>query len=328
MAFNNVTIAMGSGDTLTATAMVVKGNLSLTGLGSLSGTIAASGNVTTSDTTVSGPGTILFTGSGNQTLTASTAGAQVPSVEINKSGGTLTLSSANPIGVTGNWTDDATNTSTIVTTGSTVVFASFGSRSVNTGSGAGAMAFNNVTIAMGSGDTLTVTAMAVNGDLTVTSVGTINGTITMQGSSAAILTGANLKGAGLVINKTVGTAVSLGSNVAGASSVTVTSGILDLGSHTLSVSGSMSVGANGSLKFTVSSATTQLTVNGNLTFASGSHIVIVDGGLPSPTAAYNLIVVTGAGHSLTDNGVLFTLPAGFSQTVVTGTNGSVKISKA
>lgn len=333
--FNNVELASGSGSTLTIPKMVVNGLLSITNIGTITGTIDARGDVSTSDTGVSsGPGTILFNGTGNQVLTATVADAQVPSVGINKTAGTLSFG-ANRIGVTGNWTYTA---GTVNAAGSTISFQGFGSRTITTG----VMSFNDVDIFKGSGDTLTITdALTVGNDLTIRSIGTltaatgaitvagdltstdtgVGGTadITMVGATNATLNGGDFPNGGIIINKTVGSSVALGSNLTGVSKLTVTSGTLDFGTHTMAVSGAASVAAAGTLAFTAN-GTQQLTVNGALTFASGSKINITSSGI---LPLYTLIAVTG-GNTLTDSGVVIT--GATTSSVTPGVNGTVKIS--
>jgi hypothetical protein len=169
--FANVELANGSGSTLTIPKMIVNGLLSITNIGTITGTIDARANVTTSDAGVSsGPGTILFNGTGDQTLTAAPTGGQVPGVTINKTAGTLSPGT-DRIGVTGDWTYTK---GAVSTAGSTIAFQGYGSRTVDSGTSP-AMSFHNVEIFKGSADTLTITnKLTVNNDLTITSIGTLN----------------------------------------------------------------------------------------------------------------------------------------------------------
>ena len=93
MTFNDVTLSL-SGNSLTVTGtMDVDGDLTINSVDCIStGTIALSGNVTTTDTTVcqSGSATILIDGPGAQTLSASGGAGGLPAIEINNSG-TLTI---------------------------------------------------------------------------------------------------------------------------------------------------------------------------------------------------------------------------------------------
>ncbi|MDR3618712.1 MAG: hypothetical protein P4L85_05120 [Paludisphaera borealis] len=104
--------------------------------------------------------------------------ASVPGVTIAKTGGTLTLDKTNPIGVTGSWLVASGNKGVVNATGNTIIFGAYSSPTIDTGSGTGgnvAMAFNNVELACGSGSTVTIGNMAVNGNLTISHVGNING---------------------------------------------------------------------------------------------------------------------------------------------------------
>jgi hypothetical protein len=88
----------------------------------------------------------------------------------------------------------------------------------------------------------------------------------------------------------------------------------------------MSVAAGAVLEFTLSGAN-QLTVNGDLTFASGSKINVDGVDTPPPAnAPYNLIAVVGS-HSLVDGGALIDVPANYAGFLIAGTNGVFKIVK-
>ena len=155
MSFRNVELASGSASVLTIDNMVVGGDLVITNVSSIVGTIEVQGNVSSSDPGVGGPGTILFTGTGDQSLSATNSGV-VPGVKINKTTGTLSL--VGTVGVTGDWIYENGN---VVSTDSTIVFGSYGSRTVTTYvDDQHSMSFYNVVVAIGSADTLTVTSPA------------------------------------------------------------------------------------------------------------------------------------------------------------------------
>jgi hypothetical protein len=164
MAFNDVTLSLGGGNSLTVTGtMDVDGDLTINSIDGIAGTVAVSGNVTTVDTTVtqSSDGKILIDGSGAQTLSASGGAGGLPAIEINNTG---TLTIQDTIHMDDNWvftggTVDA-GTSTVVFDGSDT--------SVTTGT----MAFNNVTVNFSGANTLTLTdTLDIDGDLTLTNAG-------------------------------------------------------------------------------------------------------------------------------------------------------------
>jgi hypothetical protein len=88
----------------------------------------------------------------------------------------------------------------------------------------------------------------------------------------------------------------------------------------------MTVASGAELEF-ASTAVTQLTVSGSLSFASGS-LITVDSISPAPAvgSSFNLIVVTGTG-SLNDLGVVVTVPNGYSESLTTGKNGNLRITR-
>ena len=163
---NDVTLAKSTFDVTVTGTMDVNGTLRITTVGSINtGTIAVAGNVITTDTLVNGSGTILFDGTGAQTLQVDGAGGSggVPSVRINRTAGTLTIQDT--INVSRDWTYMA---GTVDAGTSTVAFSNTGPPSVTVDSGA--MAFNNVTLAKGSFSVTVTGTMDVNGNLTIASV--------------------------------------------------------------------------------------------------------------------------------------------------------------
>ena len=165
MTFNDVTLSVSGGNSLTVTGtMDVDGDLTINSIDCIStGTIAVSGNITTTDTTVcqSGAAKILIDGSGAQTLSASGTAGGLPAIEINNSG---TFTIQDTIHMNDNWvftggTVDA-GTSTVIFDGSET--------SVTTGT----MAFNNVTVNCGGANTLTLTdTFDIDGNLTLPNAG-------------------------------------------------------------------------------------------------------------------------------------------------------------
>jgi hypothetical protein len=149
---------------LSGGAHTVTGGDVLTALGTLTldngtidvGTIAAAGPITQLATFDGGSGLLAITGSASRTFagSATTAAGNLPDLQINTSGGTLTLSGT--IRTANDWTHLA---GTVDPDGSTVVFA--GTLSVD----AGPMPFNNVLV--NAGTVTLADNLTTNGTLTV-----------------------------------------------------------------------------------------------------------------------------------------------------------------
>ncbi len=178
MIFDDVEFKMTSGQWATITGtMDVDGDLTLTTLLKIDGgTIAASGDVITTDADVGGSATIEFDGSGAQSLNASGGTGAIPGLEVNKSGGTLTIADTIELDGSSSWTQ---TTGTVSTGSSTIKFCFSSSLTVD----AGSVDFNNLEINTAGWANLTITdTLDVNGDLTVTRVNNINtGTIAVAG---------------------------------------------------------------------------------------------------------------------------------------------------
>ena len=148
----------------------VDGDLTLISLRGIDGPgrILVNQNVTTSDTSVGGNGTIVMNGTG--TLSATQDGADVPSIVIDTAGA-VTIDPAYIVAVSGDWTEVS---GTVHTAGSTVQFE--GPTTVNA-----ATAFDNVNVRMGSYDTLHAVDLDVDGNLYLISLRGIDGTVTVGG---------------------------------------------------------------------------------------------------------------------------------------------------
>jgi len=175
--FDDVTInKSGYGDLTIVGVMDVDGLLTITGATTSNlqgGTLAASGDVTTTNPGFGGSGTILFDGTSDQTLGADGGTGQLPNVEINKSGGTLFIQDT--IETVGNWT----HTAGAVDHTGTLVFQG-GDTTVD----ASTMTFDNVIVAKGGTyDDLTVIgSMNVGGDFSITGAhGIWDGTVYVTG---------------------------------------------------------------------------------------------------------------------------------------------------
>ena len=198
------------GDTLTALGTLTLDNGTIDG-----GTIAGAGPISQLSTFDGGSGLLAITGGSSHTFTgsATTAAGNLPDVQINTSGGTLTL--AGTIRTANDWTYIA---GAVDPGGSTVVFA--GAQTID----AGPMAFNDVlinagtasladnlttsgdltvaagTLAIGSNTVFAAGDVTVNAGLTVTT-----GTLDMNGLTGQILGGSAAIGLyNLSINDPVG----------------------------------------------------------------------------------------------------------------------------
>lgn len=173
---NNLTIATGGNSVTTTGTITLAGNLVISSVNYMNGgTIDVAGNVTSNDTALIGyPGTvILFSGTGNQSLIAGVPNALVPTVNINKPGGTLTI--AGPIGVFNSWT----HTTGLVDPGNEPLhFVGYDKTIVP-----GSMTYGDVVFNTGGNSITTSGTMDVNGSFTIQSVNYMNGgTITVAGN--------------------------------------------------------------------------------------------------------------------------------------------------
>jgi RHS repeat-associated protein len=312
----NGTLAFGSGNGI---QILAGGHLN-------TGNIHANGNITSSGSVIGGTAIINITGSGNQTLTGSGGvGGDLTKVVINKSGGTLTLSST--ITVLGSWT----YTAGTISAGSSVVYFSgtatvSGSHTLNT------VTFNN-TATISSGTTLTLSgnlnvagtsAYSINtgtinvaGNITVTDTASGGGgsaTININGTGSQSLTQSGINQGNylpnVIINKSSGT-LTLASGktvwVNGnwtytAGTVTTTSSTVVFkgtsptidGNHTLN---NVTLAPTGASTVTIASGKT-LTVAGTLKYA-GSSAITVNTGTINPTGNVTITntVTTGGGNA-------------------------------
>ena len=116
------------------------GPLTIKSLNALTGTFQVAGDVTTTDTSVGGNAdsspVLVFMGNKSQHLIATPPANtiyQIPGVEINKSGGSLTLPST--ISVIGSWIVDSGNQGVVnAPASSLVVFGPYSSPTIDTGS--------------------------------------------------------------------------------------------------------------------------------------------------------------------------------------------------
>ena len=273
MTFNDVTLSLGGGNGLTVTGtMDVDGDLTISSIGCIggTGTIAVSGNITTTDTTVcqSGTAKILIDGSGAQTIGASGGAGGLPAIEINNSD-TLTIQD------TIHMNDDWVFTGGTVDAGTSTVIFDGSDLSITTGT----MAFNNVTVNYSGANTITLTDnFDIDGDLTLTNAGdgfSGAGVIEVAGdltstwvscctSNAITLDGANAQTVDIAtgditsglftINKTnptdIVTLISAMTLYGSSQDLTITQGVLALGAFDLTVPDVLTVDANGDITCT------------------------------------------------------------------------------
>ncbi|MFH1746454.1 MAG: Ig-like domain-containing protein, partial [Planctomycetota bacterium] len=218
----NLEVDMGSSQTLTLASDVdVTGDLTITMVNKINdGSFNVAGNVTSNHSSLSdsSTGTIKLTGNGDQVLSGGGVEGDIPTLEIAKDGGTITISDA--ITVDGDLTGGGANVS-----GDLIL--SGNSKTVELDPG---VTLENLEIDMGSSQTLTlVSDVGVTGDLTITMVNKINdgsfnvagnvtsnhnslsdsstGTIKLTGDGDQVLSGGGVEGdiPSLHIDKTGGT---------------------------------------------------------------------------------------------------------------------------
>ena len=280
MTFNNVALTMNSNTLTVIGTMDVNGNLTINSTSGIAGgTIAVAGDVITLDSTVINNGTILFDGGLDQSLSAGGGVGELPHVLISKSGGTLTITDT--IKVYRSWT--YTPGATVDASTSTIIFDFFGKSIMATG-----MAFNDVDIQLSGNNFTVIGTMDIDGDLTITSTGTIDGgNITLAGDLTSMDSSVNgatpitLDGTGtqnisiagndlpnglFEIDKTLGSAVLTSAMTTALNGpgqdLTITQGTLDLNGFNLTVPDALTVSASGTLQLegdeVVSTTTTTL----------------------------------------------------------------------
>ncbi|MFA5870244.1 MAG: hypothetical protein WC941_11170, partial [Candidatus Bathyarchaeia archaeon] len=312
----NSTLTLPSPVAFTVNGTVVaNGELTLTD-GSVAGTgsVEARANLTQASTFDGGAGNLLINGTGAQTFTGSATAiaGDVPNVTINKSAGTLTLSGTLRI-VAANWSYTAgtldPGTSTVIFNGvltvtgshtlTNVEFQGIGIKTV--AAGTTLTAGGTLTLTDGSINTGTV---AAQGDVTVAS--TFDG-----GSSPLSFTGganqAFTNGGGVIptgtwtVDKFAGT-VTLASNLTLGSSqaLDITSGTLDQGASLNLTAGAITLGAGGTLQ---NLGTGDLTIG---VIVSNSGTITLNGGGSACGDADSILIrstVAGTQRSWSGSGV-------------------------
>lgn len=233
------------------------------------GVFDVSGNINITNTATGGGGnaaaTINIVGSTNQAISSTVAADQgiLPNVNIQKTGGTLTLSGV--ISVTRDWTYTS-GTVDAVSGGSTVVFGGHNLDITSAG-----MSFNNLEVDANTSTLQTDLTLAGNltitggsflspgtytvnlaGDFTV-SGGTYNyatSTVNFNGTGLQTVTGVP---GGIFYNLTVnnsGAGIQLGSGITVRNALTMTQGNINLNSHTLQLGHDITNGTRGTLNYT------------------------------------------------------------------------------
>ncbi len=168
--------------TLTGVTLTASGNMAISGINNViltGGTINLNGDLNLTNTATGGGGTtvIAFVSAVNQSINSSLAVNQsnLPAVNINKTGGTLTFPAL--ITIHGNWTYTS-GTMDVTTNSSNIVFA-------NTLNITGTHSLNNVTFEGNNNNTFTINT-ATGTILTVTGTLTTNGAnnVTINASTA------------------------------------------------------------------------------------------------------------------------------------------------
>jgi hypothetical protein len=170
VAYNNVTLLGGCPSfDLNGGTMTVNGNLSIGvgGNGSLSnGTIAVGGDLTsTTGNYIGGNGLIQLTGTAAAQTITGVSGSKFPNLQIAAGATPVTLSGTISIGENYTWTSSGAFT----TAGSTLELKTCGA-TVTPGS----VTYNNVTVDTGCGSTQIASSFTIGGNLTLTSVGSMN----------------------------------------------------------------------------------------------------------------------------------------------------------
>ena len=140
----------------------VDGDLTIDNAYQINMDINVSGDVTTTDTSIGGSGTLTLDGTGDQTISANGGSGEVHNLSIDKAGGSVTM--ADRLDITGSYAD-----------GGTAVDASGAQITVqgNTTLSASSTSFGDVTLQVGTMDI--DGTLDVDGDLEITSAYQING---------------------------------------------------------------------------------------------------------------------------------------------------------
>ena len=272
----------GSGHFSVSSSLTVTGLLTLTDGFLDTGTVNAQGNIAEANTFDGGTAQLVVNGSGTQTLTGSTTTAgSLPSINLNKPAGTLTL--VGTIRTSGNWTYTA---GSLDPGSSLVVFAINGTSS--TQNIAGAHTLSNVEIT-GTGHKSIISSLTVTGMFTLTNGFLDTGTVYAQGdlsqgsgddggtadlvingTGSQAFVGAATASVGalprLTINKPSST-LTLSGTIRTSRDWTYVAGVLDAGSSNLIFAGTQTITGSHTL------SNVEFTNANHRTVASGTQLV-------------------------------------------------------
>jgi hypothetical protein len=287
--FNDVQFMSGTRTIAAGNTLTVLGALTLTAGSVNTGTLGAQGDIATASGFTGGTATLLVSGSGAQLWTgAAIATSNLPIVNINKPGGTLTMTGT--FRTTRNWTWTA---GAVDAAGSSVTFA--GTQTISGSHTLGAVELRGGTKTIAAGTTLTATGavnlfsgglntgtLAAQGDIDAQIGYTGGGTATLliNGGGAQTFTGFHTSATGslphVVIDKPSGT-LTLAGTLRTARNWTYTGGGLSAAGSTLVFNGTQTISGSHTLDavevrggaLTIAAGTT-LTVSGALNLFSGS----------------------------------------------------------
>lgn len=287
--FYNVTLGRYSPDRTVdfIAAFNVRGTLNMnSGVGCTNLNINAYGNLLMTSYSSETVGSIInIVGTGTQTLTGAGASLPFPAINIQKTGGSLTL-----VGTISFYSNFTYTSGTVIPSTSTVVFGSgnYSDRSVILSSSS--MHFNNVTVSMYTGRSFTVVGTSyVNGDLTFQSdPWATGGTFDLQGNlvfstdfsgnnpqinfsgsgaqTVSVAPTAHPASGNWTVNKSGGSLTLLNDVMinSGAQSLTLTAGSINMNGKNLTIGNSLSLNSN-----TITKNAGTLIVNG-VTAGTGS----------------------------------------------------------
>ncbi|MDA8746384.1 Ig-like domain-containing protein, partial [Rubripirellula amarantea] len=281
----------------------VDGDFTLLSAGSLNGgQITVAGNMTFTDTLYSGATMIVANGTGNQSISAGAAGAKVEHLTINKASGTLTFGT--DLIIAGSLTHTAGNVADVT---HTITFGNNSGTINASGINFGDVVFDsnynkNIVGVLNVDGNLTITSVIAinNGELrvagNVTSTDTTVGgdaTLTLVGTGDQTISGDDLAGGDITIDKASGTVILADALVLDGTNqdLNVIAGSLDMNGQTITTTGDvvvdnatligsgtvtndLTIQNNGLVQLAASSTSVYetISVGGNLTISADSDL--------------------------------------------------------